>query len=176
MAMRNCRKFDKTMGLYKKISFKDKNGITVETWEKVIILSAYVWNIHGSELLNNLEQYTSKTYKRCQIRYKKYLDTSRISDVTNKYRIVYRESVWDITSIDVLQDDNKIMELLLKKDEDTYASLLSSERPFKTTFESYIIKDLVPISEIRRLVSERTANLDDINALRKANGLDGIVL
>lgn len=121
MSTINCRKFNKRIRIQERVIKKDEYGVVNEYWITRTVIKADIWNIHGSELLSNVDQFTNKTYKRCQIRYKKYLDSVESIDPTHNYRIVYRNSIWDITSIDDIKDEHKIMELLLVKNEnETY--------------------------------------------------------
>lgn len=93
----------------------DENGFHINEFTDVTFCWASVTNIHGKELLNNINQLTANTYKRIKIRYKRFLDETLYFDVTNNFRIKYHDSYWNITSIDDIQDRHEYMEILITK-------------------------------------------------------------
>lgn len=108
-------KLNKIVHIQKRTMVIDENGFQVESWTKGTKCHAMVTNIHGKELLNNIEQMSNNTYKRIKIRYKEYLDETKYFDVTHDYRIKYNNSYWNITSIDDIKDRHEYMEILITK-------------------------------------------------------------
>lgn len=93
----------------------DENGFVIEEWMTIGYVWASVTNIHGKELLDNLDQMSTNTYKRMKFRYKKYLDCTFNFNPTHDFRIIYNNSVWNITSIDDIKDKHEYMEVLVTR-------------------------------------------------------------
>ena len=108
-------KLNRKVIIEERIQAVDENGFMVEQWAEKATVHGYVTNIHGKELIDNIDQLSTNTYKRIKIRYKKYLDETLYSDVTHNFRIKYNNSYWDITSIDDIQDRHEYMEILITK-------------------------------------------------------------
>ena len=101
---------------FKSIPYKiDENGFHLEEFAVIAHCWAYVTNIHGKELINNIDQLSTNTYKRIKVRYKRYLDETLYFDITHNFRIKYNNSYWNITSIDDIQDKHEYMEILITK-------------------------------------------------------------
>ena len=97
------------------VMFKtDENGFYVDEWVTVACLWCTVTNISGKELIK-ADQDITNTYKRMKFRYKKYLNPTFYFDVTNDFRIIYNNSVWNITSIDDIKDRHQYMEVLVTR-------------------------------------------------------------
>ena len=148
MAQLNCRKFRKNIIIQKRIQLKDRNGILVDIWYNYRKSKADVWNIHGSELLNNLDMFTNKTYKRMQIRYKQYLDPTFNFDITHDYRIIYRNFIYNITSIDDVKDKHQQMEILLTRIENEDITTVND------TLDYYLENNLLTESQLEKLREE----------------------
>ena len=98
------------------ISYKtDENGFHLEEFTEVARVWCSVTNIHGKELIDNIDQLSTNTYKRIKVRYKRYLDETLYFDITHNFRIKYNNSYWNITSIDDIQDRHEYMEILITK-------------------------------------------------------------
>ena len=108
-------KLNRKVIIEERVKAIDENGFIIEQWAEKAIVNGSVTNIHGKELVDNLEQMTTNTYKRIKIRYKKYLDETLHFDVTHTFRIKYNNSYWNITSIDDIQDKHEYMEILITK-------------------------------------------------------------
>ena len=93
----------------------DENGFPQEEWFDIAKVHCMVTNIHGKELVDNLDMMTTNSYKRMKFKYKKYLDENLNPNVTHNYRIVYKNSIWNITSIDDIKDKHEYMEVLVTK-------------------------------------------------------------
>ncbi len=93
----------------------DENGFAIENWITVGHIWASVTNIHGKESLDNLDQISTNTYKRMKFRYKKCLDCTFNFNPTHDFRIIYNNSVWNITSIDDIKDKHEYMEVLVTR-------------------------------------------------------------
>lgn len=166
MAITNCRKFRKVIFIQERIKSKTKNGIPIDIWVTKSKTYADVWNIHGSELLSNLDQFTNKTYKRMQIRYKRYLDVSLHDDVTHNYRIIYRNSIWNLTSIDDIKDAHKTMEILITKIENSNVSLEDEDEGYKDSLKYYISTDQLSNIEIQKFITLGFITQEEVDTWR----------
>lgn len=166
MAITNCRKFRKVIFIQERIKSKTKNGIPIDIWVTKSKTYADVWNIHGSELLSNLDQFTNKTYKRMQIRYKRYLDVSLHDDVTHNYRIIYRNSIWNLTSIDDIKDTHKTMEILITKIENSNVSLEDEDKGYKDSLKYYISTDQLSNIEIQKFITLGFITQEEVDTWR----------
>lgn len=113
-------KLNRTIIIQKKECIVDDNGFQVESWIDIATVHCMITNIHGKELVDNIDLFTTNTYKRAKFRYKKYLDANLYPNVTIDYRIKYRNSIWNITSIDDIKDAHQYMEVLITKVEGEY--------------------------------------------------------
>lgn len=111
----NIGKLNKKVIIEERIQAVDENGFMIEQWSEKATVYGSITNIHGKELIDNIDQMSTNTYKRIKIRYKKYLDETLYLDVTHNFRIKYNNSYWDITSIDDIQDRHEYMEILITK-------------------------------------------------------------
>lgn len=98
----------------------DENGFPIDDWYDFATVHCMVTNIHGKELVDNLDTMTTNSYKRMKFKYKRYLDVTLNPHVTYNYRILYRGSVWNITSIDDIKDQHNYMEILVTKIENEW--------------------------------------------------------
>lgn len=111
----NLGDLNRTIIIQKRSCRIDENGFQVEEWRDVATVHCMVTNIHGKELVDNIDMMTSNTYKRMKFKYKKYLDENIYPNVSYDYRILYRNFYWNITSIDDIKDRHDYMEVLVTK-------------------------------------------------------------
>lgn len=95
----------------------DENGFIDDGWVEIGVIFCTVTNVEGKELLDNNDQLSTNVYKRFKFRYKKYLDETIYFDATHDFRIVYGNSIWNITSINDIKDRHEYIEILATREE-----------------------------------------------------------
>lgn len=92
---------------------KKGNALTGDTIEEVKKVRANVSNLYSKELYQ-AQSINVNISKKAKIRYLKELDNSINISATTQYHIIYKGNLYDIHSIDNIQEENKILELTLK--------------------------------------------------------------
>ena len=94
----------------KSSSKKDKNGNRVLNWTDFYSCAAYANNMSGEEYWA-AAQINSQTDMYFKVRY-----CSELKDLnTEKYRIVFRDEIYNITFIDNIQYSNKTLKIRVSK-------------------------------------------------------------
>ncbi len=94
----------------KSSSEKDKNGNRVLSWTDFFSCAAYANNMSGEEYWA-AAQTNSQTDMYFKVRY-----CSELKDLTtDKFRIIFRDEIYNITFIDNIQYSNKMLKIRVSK-------------------------------------------------------------